>query len=306
MSTPRVLVSEIDSSVNTIKPTVDGGYFESRFVQRTEDTFIIYLSSMSGCDKACRFCHLTQTNQLMMNHSNFRNYLDQAKSVLDISKDIVAHDKIRNIHVNFMARGDLLNNSEFLSNPYRLVTSLELLIKAYYPGAVAKFKMSTIFPRDTGPSGNSSPVFFAGLFVESVNDLREQDGKDVEIYYSLYSLKESFRKRWMPKALSPQDVGGILKGTHKGLRLHHALIAGQNDSDEDIDLIHQWLEEFDLKVMVNIVRYNPANDHCGKESSDEVRSRYILRLGQSDRVLLVQEIPLRGKDVYASCGMFVS
>jgi hypothetical protein len=26
---------------------------------------------------------------------------------------------------------------------------------------------------------------------------------------------------------------------------------------------------------------------------------------QSDRVLLVQEIPLRGKDVYASCGMFV-
>lgn len=134
----------------------------------------------------------------------------------------------------------------------------------------------------------------------------KKDDKDVEIYYSLYSLKESFRKKWIPKALSPQDVGGILKGTHEGLRLHHALIAGQNDSDEDIDLIHQWLEEFDLKVMVNIVRYNPANDHCGEESRDEVRSHYIERLRQSDRVLLVQEIPFAGRDVYASCGMFVS
>lgn len=306
MSTPRVLVSEIDSSVNTIKPTVDGGYFESRFVQRTEDTFIIYLSSMSGCDKACRFCHLTQTNQLMMNHSNFRDYLDQTRAILDLSKSIVEKDSIKNIHVNFMARGDLLNNSEFLFDPYRLVVSLELLIKTYYPDATTKFKLSTIFPKDTGPRPNHSPITFADEFVESIKDLRERDSKDVEIYYSLYSLKESFRKKWIPKALSPQEVGGILKGTHKGLRLHHALIAGQNDSDEDVDLIHQWLEEFDLKVMVNIVRYNPANDHCGKESSDEVRSRYILRLGQSDRVLLVQEIPLRGKDVYASCGMFFS
>lgn len=302
----KILESEIDESVNIIKSSVDGGYYEARFVQRNEDTFIIYLSSMSGCDKICRFCHLTQTNQLMTNGATFRNYLDQTKSVLDISKDIVDQDKIRNVHVNFMARGDLLNNQEFLSNPHRLITSLELLIRTYYPDAVAKFKLSTIFPRDTGPVGNQSPLHFVDLFVESINDLRELDNKDVEIYYSLYSLKESFRKKWIPKSISPNDVGNILRGTHDGLRLHHALIAGQNDSEEDVRLIHQWLEEFDLEVMVNIVRYNPFDDKSGVESSDEMRVQYIEWMKQSPRVKLVQEISFRGKDVYASCGMFVS
>lgn len=305
MSNVQVLESVIDSSINFVEPYVDGGFLESRFVQRRPDTFIVYLSSMTGCDKACRFCHLTQTGQTTMTQTTFQEYLTQARQVLNLAKARCDINLVENIHFNFMARGDILNNNNFKSNPYRFITSLEKLGKQYFPNATCRFKISTIFPKDVGEGVGLIPSRAISLLMYSINELRDECGVDVELYYSLYSLDEAFRRKWLPKALDPNEVGDTLRGTHEGLRLHHALIAGQNDRDEDVDDIHQWLEEHDLKVMINIVRYNSANDRCGSESGEAARNRYIEQLNKSNRVLLVKEIPFAGRDVYASCGMFV-
>lgn len=292
------LESALDSSVNIVKRTDDGGYFEARFVQRKEDTVVVYLSSQSGCQEACRFCHLTQTGQTQKTEATLVDYYDQLHRIFEIINKKCDVSKIKNIHYNFMARGDILNNSTFLDDPQHFLLKLNKISNILYPQVTPRFKLSTIFPINDKPHLN--------IWIESALSLRYECDMDVEFYYSLYSLQDKFRKKWLPKAMAPDKVGQLIKGTKQGFRLHHALIAGQNDSEEDVRLIHRWLEDYDLDVMVNIVRYNPFDEGSGQESSDEVRAQYIEWMKQSPRVKLIQEISLVGKDIKASCGMFVT
>lgn len=66
-----ILISKEDASANVVM-----GKFEARFVQRTPDYFIIYVSSHQGCNQACRFCHLTQTKQTDMTPASIGDYAD--------------------------------------------------------------------------------------------------------------------------------------------------------------------------------------------------------------------------------------
>ena len=111
------LVSEEDSSINYVVPCSDGGYFESRFVQRSSDYFIIYLSSHSGCNQACRMCHLTQTKQTMMTPATLDDYVQQAKQVLN-NVSFAYHRAVglTKIKFSFMARGEPLLNPTIINN----------------------------------------------------------------------------------------------------------------------------------------------------------------------------------------------
>ena len=140
------LVSEEDSSINYVVPSSDGGYFESRFVQRSNDYFIIYLSSHSGCNQACRFCHLTQTKQTNMVQATFDDYLLQVQTALDHwtkNKAILVNPE--KIHVNFMARGEPLLNETVVNNWDDLSANISNLIVSATGNHNVHFKISTIF-----------------------------------------------------------------------------------------------------------------------------------------------------------------
>ena len=290
------LASAQDASVNHTLATADGGHWEARFVQRVTDYFICYLSSHSGCNHSCRFCHLTATGQTTMAPVDLPGYLAQADQVLATYRAKIAAGlpAAQRMHFNFMARG------EALSNPHLLARSSELFQalgeRAADLGLPARFLVSTILPRD-----------FSADLTDVLADERSLP------YYSLYSVSSRFRKRWLPKALPAEEALVLLadfqRRTGRKVVLHWAFIEGENDSLADVDATLDAVESVGLKAKFNLVRYNPHDARHGQEPSEShlqvLFDRISQRLGQAGGPSGSRIVPRVGHDVKASCGMFI-
>lgn len=276
------LASEEDSSINYVTPCEDGGYFESRFVQRTYDYMIVYLSSHSGCNQACRMCHLTQTGQTMMTPATIEDYVNQAKLVLDdVDLDTKRKTGMTKIKFSFMARGEPLLNPYVVGEWSKLRRALKELVPPYFD---VEFCISTIMPKDF--KGSLSKIFTQ---------------RDVTLYYSLYSVKEDFRKKWLGNAMDYSAALSQLNTYEKQrvgrVKFHSSFIKGENDSEKDVrDLFLTLIVKMTYNPTFNIVRYNPYSPKQGEESQ---------RLGLIAEILRAKVITRVGKDVKASCGMFV-
>lgn len=285
-----VYESELDASVNFVSPGSEPGMLlEARYVRRQEDYFIVYVSSQSGCNKACRFCHLTQTGQTKFENASVEEVVAQARRVLRYYDDL--DEPARIVHYNFMARGEVFANPNVLGGMEPLLSSLTR--EATDRGLIPRVKFSTIMPRE----------------VEGLNFAKLFCGYNPDIYYSLYSTNPAFRKRWIPKSLPYEEALGMLRTyqeeTNKIPILHWAYIEGENDSVEDTERICEVVGNAGLRVNVNIVRYNPYSDKQGREPSIEVIERNARILGEGLPGSRVQIVGRVGFDVKASCGMFI-
>ena len=296
--------SQEDHSINVVTPIESGLFFESRFVQRDDYEWIIYISSDgAGCNLSCRMCWLTQLGRTGTREASVEEYRDQVKSVLAEIKKVKSSeewDAVKRIHVNFMAQGDLFQNRCFTSDPELVLTVITAAINsAVAHGPQIKFKLSTIFPETS--QYIKEPEVFRSLVIEPL-----LDDDRVDIYYSLYSLDSRFRRKWLPKAISPEVVGNIFRGVKRGFRLHFALIENRNDRLGDIELIHRWLERWDITAKFNLVRFNAFDGAKEAETDSTKMALYLESLMTSERLVDSQIVPRIGKDVKASCGMFYS
>ncbi len=280
--------SSQDASVNWDKPA-DVGRIEARYVRRGPDYFVVYLSSQTGCNQGCRMCHLTATGQTRLRDVTHAEFLGQADTVLEHYRREAP--PARSVHFNFMARGEPLVNPVVLNDADALLG--DLARRAVVLGLRPRYLVSTIFPRELGDR-RLEDVFLC---------------HHPEVYYSLYSVREPFRRRWLPKALPSEEALDRLvswqRSTYKICKIHYAFIAGENDSEADVHAICDALESRRLMVHVNIVRYNPQDPRRhGVEPSEEIIRRnatiYQTRLPYAR----VRVIPRVGYDVQASCGMF--
>lgn len=287
----EVYKSNIDRSVNFVERTSDDGAFESRYVRRTDDYFIAYLSSHTGCNKACRFCHLTATGQTMMRDATIHDYMEQARLVLYHYR--TENSPANRVNYNFMARGEPLSNRHLTSQWHNLEQQLSGLA-AFWGVKETKFNISTIMPK------------------EMIDiDLIDVFGRSelVMPYYSLYSLKERFRKRWLPKAIEPRlalrKLADWQQASGQDVALHWAFIEGENDDEETLEEIVNAVREVDLRAKFNLVRYNPYSDRQGKEPSEEIIERNFQFMADALGHPGSRIVPRVGKDVNASCGMFI-
>jgi adenine C2-methylase RlmN of 23S rRNA A2503 and tRNA A37 len=277
-----------DASVNWDRPA-NVGRIEARYVRRCPDYFVVYLSSQTGCAQGCRMCHLTATRQMRLRDVTPGEMIEQARTVLDHYRREAPPARI--VHFNFMARGEPLANQALLSDADGLLGDLSRLAVELH--LRPRHLVSTIYPKELGDR------LLEDIFVTHHPD----------IYYSIYSMSDRFRRRWLPRALSAETALDRLaswqRSTHKFVSLHHAYIAGENDAEGDVHAICDALESRGLMVHVNIVRYNPHDPaRHGVEPSEEVIERnaaiYRARLPNAR----VSIIPRVGYDVAASCGMF--
>lgn len=280
------LTSRIDRSVNYIQLTTPGK-LEARYVHREgAPYFIVYLSSQTGCDQACRMCHLTATGQTKMRDATIEELVTQGRTVLQNCEP----PEVEYLHYNFMARGEPLNNLSIRNDNQELFR--RLTEEALRLGFSSKFLISTIMPK-------SLDRRLIEVFDGSIHPY---------VYYSLYSMRDSFRKRWLPKAMSPHLALEQLKEwsdhTNNKPKVHYAFIRGENDDERSVVEVCRALLEYGLAPDINIVRYNPYSPKQGEESPEEVvqANANVMRelLGSHVKI-----IPKVGYDVQASCGMFV-
>lgn len=287
----KILSSTQDVSHNFVEDRL-AGFLESRYVRRAPDYFVCYLSSHTGCNRGCRFCHLTATGQLGFEPATMEDFLGQAGRVFSHYAERVrvgAELPARYVHFNFMARGEPLENPTVLTQGGRLLSGLgELAAQA---GLLAKFNISTILPKTfrgdlAGCFGYLSPT----------------------LYYSLYSVSDEFRSRWMPGAAPVGEGLRILRAyqdfSKKILKVHFALIEGENDGPDQIEALLDRLEQAGLLYEFNLVRYNPAGPEQGRESALSVRERVLNQFRGRVGPDRVKQIGRVGMDVFASCGTF--
>ncbi len=285
----RRFVSEQDASVNW-EFAADVGSIEARYVRRREDYFVVYLSSQTGCDRGCRMCHLTASKQTQTRDVSVTELLHQADVVLDYYA--TETPTAESVHFNFMARGEALASRVVLDSADEILGGLAA--RAKHLNVRPRYLVSTIMPKTLG-------------------DRRLEDiflTYHPEIYYSIYSVENAFRRKWLPKAMHYGDaldrLASYQRATYKICKLHYAFIEGENDRIEDVHAICDEIENRKLMVHINIVRYNPLDPvRHGREPNESVIERcaevYRRRLPNSR----VRVIPRVGFDVQASCGMFL-
>jgi 23S rRNA (adenine2503-C2)-methyltransferase len=285
----KVLNSQIDSSVNFIENQLSG-FLESRYVKRPNAKyFIAYLSSHNGCNRGCTFCHLTATDQTSFIDSSHNDFVGQAIRIFKHYRD--NKESVDYMSYNFMARGEPLANQILLEDGDALLSKLGQVAKE--EGLPAKFNISTIMPLTLKKS-----------LVDVFHYINPT------IYYSLYSTKPEWRKKWMPGAMDHNQALEMLAEyqnfSKKIVKIHFPFIAGENDYEEDMYNMCLAIDKAGLISEFNLVRYNPASEDQGKESSEEVIARNIQILKDNFNYnTKVQIIPRVGFDVKASCGMFV-
>lgn len=286
--------SWLDQSVN-FEHRIDDGMIEARYVRRVDDYFIVYLSSQTGCEQACRMCWLTATGQNKARDVTVDEYIAQAHEVLlHYARQVLdGAPEAKKVHFNFMARGEPLANKIFLENADEILRQLQGLAIGY--GLECKFLISTIFPKIS--QGRDLVEIFKDPIVRP------------EIYYSMYSMNDGFRKRWLPRAVHPYTALENLRKwqlhTGKVPKIHYAFINDENDTLADVKRICDAIDIYKLRVNWNVVRYNPPVGHWSKETvfgQIQYLTGYVRRRYPNARVKI---IPRVGTDVAASCGTFL-
>jgi len=294
----KTLNSVFDSSKNYViqngKRTI-----ECRYVRRDPKYISTYLSSHTGCVMGCKFCWLTETRQTSFQHVSIDDYVNQLDLVLsEVPDEYKTREECR-VNVNFMARGEPCANRHLINSYQLLYDSLQEVVNRHEFGRM-KMNVSTIFPytlRDR---------ILHQVFAD----------RPVNLYYSIYSINERFRKVFLPNAMPVKyalDQFKVFQELHNSLNtlvFHCAFIEGENDNLDDVKRMADMIRSYQFRnTKFNLVRLNPYSNKTKGVMNESTKLQEIFTIMNdcvtnkldTQQSRIVNRV---GSDVYASCGMF--
>lgn len=240
-------------------------------------------------------CHLTATNQRSFKPVGKAEYVQQLDVLLKHhDSHTPSSATVRPVYINLMARGEPLANRELTHGFANIFQAWNNMCATR--GLTLFVNVSTIVP--TVAENLAIFPMFGKEFSPSVR-----------LYYSMYSLSPTFRRKWLPNAMDPFRAMDMLRDiemrTKVPITFHWPLIRGENDGDEDIEEIVAAIAARRFEGRYHLVRFNPPPGSQYQEPPSDRLEAVLRRMSKAfPDPKKSKMIPRVGEDVHASCGTF--
>lgn len=263
------------------------GEFDSNLdkVEKHNNKYSVVASISSGCELACKFCHLTQ-NKVKYQALTAKQVLDNLKEAVTKQIELTPELVARDLKLCWMGMGDPFLHLEEVYEVTRLF--LMWIAKEGYAKALDSVDVSTAYPKNAGSAKH------ALIKLASICKFWNGEGQhSLRVFYSLHSTNPRVRKNLMPRTEDAREIVPYLTKLCKDIgipfHVHYAMIEGINDTDEQlIDLNNLGLEN------LRILRYNAGPDPRYKENASAISKVDNAKIQFSD-----------GTEVNAACGEFL-
>lgn len=301
------LVKSLQNILNPITNTI-----ETRASERNK--YSLFISSSVGCYMKCKFCHLTlkDAEYIKITEEAVLNNLKEAmEDVVLFNPEI----KTRYVKLSWMGMGDAINKPEMVYNV--TLKFLDWIFEKGYALGLDGVDLSTVMPPLKGKKW--IPIFQdleAQLQKYNKNPVYHMDNVEYSngyyshknifrLFYSVESAIQEKRENVVPKAMPLMEAVEHFQEYQQGGKypviLHHLLVDGLNDSEEELDELIKFVNHNFKDNELRILRYN----FCAKSSykeSEQVISQ-VKKLSDNINFLKVQISP--GTEVSAACGQFI-
>lgn len=277
IETEKLFSSEISKEVvsddGTVKITVklsDNTFVEAVLLEDETGRKTACLSSQAGCAMGCAFCRTGAMGLL-------RNL--EAGEIIE--QYLLLQNRYGRIpNIVFMGMGEPFANTENVKKAIR------------------------IFHHPEGPNIGLRKITISTCgIVSGIEDLTI-NGPAVRLAVSLVSADPEVRTRIMPitKSNSLSELKKSLKQyqktTKKRFTLEYVLLGGINDTLKDAEKVRHFLDN--MKAVVNVIPWNPADELNFAEPSEERVAAFLTRLEELN--VPVTRRYRRGRGINGACG----
>ncbi len=283
----ETIKSQVDNTIKFILQTEDGLIIENSYINKNDGKDIICVPSQTSCKMRCKFCHITDSCDQIINRNLTSNEIKDGVDLVYNYLELNRSPKV--LLVSYMGCG------EPTLNPKNVIESMVLMCDEYQDIKVPliRFAIATSLPE------------FAWLnYFEIVNQIHKNK-LPVKLHLSLHYTIDTLRKEWMPNSLkiipSLSALDFYKKLTKNSAEIHYTLIDGVNDTEQDAILLSEFLKDKDIPIKFLFYNEKPTIEfHASSKEKLNIFKRYFDRYGIQHEYYIPP-----GLDVGASCGQFL-